>query len=83
VAQQYRAAAGPATAHGDALYVINETGYIRQAYDTDPGPSSSAVRSSFAVLFARAAQQALPQRALPQRALPQRALPQRALSQWH
>jgi cytochrome oxidase Cu insertion factor (SCO1/SenC/PrrC family) len=72
VAQQYRAAAGPATAHGDALYVINETGYIRQAYDTDPGPSSTAVRSSFAVLFARAAQQARPQRALPQRALPQR-----------
>jgi cytochrome oxidase Cu insertion factor (SCO1/SenC/PrrC family) len=63
VAQQYRVAAGPATAHGDALYVINETGYIRQAYDTDPGPSSTAVRSSFAVLFARAAQQALPQRA--------------------
>jgi cytochrome oxidase Cu insertion factor (SCO1/SenC/PrrC family) len=63
VARQYRAAAGPATAHGDALYVINETGYIRQAYDTDPGPSSTAVRSSFAVLFARAAQQALPQRA--------------------
>jgi cytochrome oxidase Cu insertion factor (SCO1/SenC/PrrC family) len=63
VAQQYRAAAGPATAHGDALYVINETGYIRQAYDTDPGPSSTAVRSSFAVLFARAAQQAQPQRA--------------------
>jgi cytochrome oxidase Cu insertion factor (SCO1/SenC/PrrC family) len=62
VARQYRAAAGPATAHGDELYVINGTGYIRQAYGSAPGPGSTAVRSSFAALFARAAQQDLPQR---------------------
>jgi hypothetical protein len=48
VAQQYRAAAG--AGHSDELYV------------TDPGPVSTAIRSSYAVLFARAAQQALPQR---------------------
>jgi cytochrome oxidase Cu insertion factor (SCO1/SenC/PrrC family) len=65
VAQQYQAAGGGAAgggaaAHSDELYVINPAGYIRQAYDTDPGPVSAAIRSSFAVLFARAAQQALP-----------------------
>jgi cytochrome oxidase Cu insertion factor (SCO1/SenC/PrrC family) len=51
--------AGAMTAHNHEAYVIDRSGHVRQVLNTDPGPGTAATRSSFAALFAGAAQQAL------------------------
>jgi cytochrome oxidase Cu insertion factor (SCO1/SenC/PrrC family) len=51
--------AGAATWHADPAYVIDPAGYVRERYSTEPGPGTAAIKSSFAVLFAGAARQAL------------------------
>jgi AhpC/TSA family len=63
VEQEYRDAGG-LTATGSApragaVYVIDPAGHIRQAYGSADGPDTTAVESSFAVLFADAARQVL------------------------
>jgi hypothetical protein len=45
--------------HQDIAYVIDRTGRVRQELNTDPGPGTTATKSSFAVLLADAARQAL------------------------
>lgn len=40
-------------------YVIDAAGYVRAEYRTGPGPGTAAISSSFAVLFAEAARQAM------------------------
>jgi cytochrome oxidase Cu insertion factor (SCO1/SenC/PrrC family) len=52
-------AAGAAALSYDEAYVIDRTGHVRQEYSTGRGPGTAATRSSFAVLFADAARQAL------------------------
>ena len=52
-------AAGAMTAHNHEAYVIDRSGHVRQVLNTDPGPGTAATKSSFAALFAGAAQQAL------------------------
>ena len=51
--------AGSMTLHNDLVFVIDAQGRIRQDINSDPGPGSTATRSSFAVLFADAVRQAL------------------------
>jgi cytochrome oxidase Cu insertion factor (SCO1/SenC/PrrC family) len=48
-----------ATVHTEEAYVIDAAGRVRQRFSTSPGPGTAAIRSSFAVLFANAARQAL------------------------
>jgi cytochrome oxidase Cu insertion factor (SCO1/SenC/PrrC family) len=48
-----------ATLHTEEAYVIDAAGHVRQKFSTSPGPGTAAIRSSFAVLFASAARQAL------------------------
>ena len=50
---------GAASRFTDRTYVIDAAGYVRRRYSTEPGPGTAAVKSSFAVLFADAARQAL------------------------
>jgi cytochrome oxidase Cu insertion factor (SCO1/SenC/PrrC family) len=50
---------GAASAFTDRTYVIDAAGYVRRRYSTEPGPGTAAIKSSFAVLFADAARQAL------------------------
>ena len=45
--------------HNDVAYVIDQTGRVRAELNTDPGPGTIATKSSFAVLLANAARQAL------------------------
>jgi cytochrome oxidase Cu insertion factor (SCO1/SenC/PrrC family) len=45
--------------HPDVAFVIDQKGYIREDLNTDPGPGTAATKSSFAVLLADAARQAL------------------------
>ena len=40
-------------------YVIDQTGQVREELGIDPGPGTTATKSSFAVLLADAARQAL------------------------
>jgi hypothetical protein len=47
--------------HPDVAYVIDPAGHVREALNSDPGPGTSATKSSFAVLLANAARQALRQ----------------------
>lgn len=41
-------------AHSDIAYVIDQRGYTRYVLDADPGPATSATRSSFAATLAGA-----------------------------
>ena len=45
--------------HPDIAYVIDQAGRVREELDTDPGPGTTATKSSFAVLLANAARHAL------------------------
>jgi cytochrome oxidase Cu insertion factor (SCO1/SenC/PrrC family) len=51
--------AGSMIGHPDLAYVIDQRGRIRREFSTDPGPGTTATKSSFAVLLADAARQAL------------------------
>ena len=51
--------AGSMIGHQDLAYVIDQEGHDRQELNTDPGPGTTATKSSFAVLLADAARQAL------------------------
>jgi cytochrome oxidase Cu insertion factor (SCO1/SenC/PrrC family) len=51
--------AGSMIGHQDVAYVIDAAGHVRQVLNTDPGPGTTATKSSFAVLLADAARQAL------------------------
>ena len=51
--------AGSMIGHPDVAYVIDQTGRIREELSTDPGPGTTATKSSFAVLLADAARQVL------------------------
>ncbi len=50
---------GAMIAHSDIAYVINQRGYTRYVLDADPGPATSATRSSFAAVLATALDNAL------------------------
>jgi cytochrome oxidase Cu insertion factor (SCO1/SenC/PrrC family) len=51
--------AGSMVGHPDVAFVIDGAGRVRQELNTDPGPGTTATKSSFAVLLADAARQAL------------------------
>ena len=51
--------AGSMIGHHDVAYVIDQTGRVREELNTDPGPGTTATKSSFAVLLADAARQVL------------------------
>jgi cytochrome oxidase Cu insertion factor (SCO1/SenC/PrrC family) len=51
--------AGSMIGHQDVAYIIDAEGQVRQELNTDPGPGTTATKSSFAVLLADAARQAL------------------------
>jgi cytochrome oxidase Cu insertion factor (SCO1/SenC/PrrC family) len=51
--------AGSMIGHQDVTFVIDPAGHVRQELDTDPGPGTTATKSSYAVLLADAARQAL------------------------
>ena len=51
--------AGSMVGHPDVAYVIDQAGRVREELNTDPGPGTTATKSSFAVLLADAARQAL------------------------
>jgi cytochrome oxidase Cu insertion factor (SCO1/SenC/PrrC family) len=51
--------AGAMSAHNDIAYVISRTGQLRQELSDDPGPGTSATKSSFAVLLADSVRQTL------------------------
>ncbi len=51
--------AGSMIGHPDIAYVIDPAGRVRLELDTDPGPATTATKSSFAVLLANVARQAL------------------------
>jgi cytochrome oxidase Cu insertion factor (SCO1/SenC/PrrC family) len=51
--------AGSMIAHQDVAYVIDAAGHVRRVLNTDPGPGTTATKSSFSVLLADAARQAL------------------------
>jgi cytochrome oxidase Cu insertion factor (SCO1/SenC/PrrC family) len=55
------APAGAMSAHNDVAFVIDRSGTVRQEIITDPGPGTASTQSSFAVLLAAAARQALSQ----------------------
>jgi cytochrome oxidase Cu insertion factor (SCO1/SenC/PrrC family) len=51
--------AGSMIGHQDVAYVIDQAGHVREELNTDPGPGTTATKSSFSVLLADAARQAL------------------------
>jgi cytochrome oxidase Cu insertion factor (SCO1/SenC/PrrC family) len=51
--------AGSMIGHQDVAYVIDQAGRVRAELNTDPGPGTTATKSSFAVLLANAARQVL------------------------
>ena len=51
--------AGSMIGHQDVAFVIDRMGHVRQELNTDPGPGTTATKSSFAVLLANAARQTL------------------------
>jgi cytochrome oxidase Cu insertion factor (SCO1/SenC/PrrC family) len=53
------APAGSMIAHSDIAYVIDKDGRVREELNFEPGPGTTATQSSFAVLLADAARQAL------------------------
>jgi cytochrome oxidase Cu insertion factor (SCO1/SenC/PrrC family) len=52
---------GSMMSHSDVAFVIDPEGRITEAINTDPGPATSATRSSFGALFAEALKRALAQ----------------------
>jgi len=50
---------GSMIGHNDVAYVIGQNGHVRAELSTDPGPGTTATKSSFAVLLANSARQAL------------------------
>jgi cytochrome oxidase Cu insertion factor (SCO1/SenC/PrrC family) len=57
----YDLPAGAMSAHNDLLYVVSATGVIRQEISADPGPATTTTTSSFGVMFADSALQAMGQ----------------------
>jgi cytochrome oxidase Cu insertion factor (SCO1/SenC/PrrC family) len=55
----YNLPAGAMSAHNDIAVVIDRHGTIRQELNTDPGPGTASTKSSFSVLLAGFARQAL------------------------
>ena len=53
--------AGSMIGHPDVAYLIDQTGRVRAELATHPGPGTTATKSSFAVLLADAARQAMGQ----------------------
>ena len=51
--------AGSMVGHPDVAFVIDAAGRVREELNTDPGPGTTATKSSFAVLLAGAARRAL------------------------
>jgi cytochrome oxidase Cu insertion factor (SCO1/SenC/PrrC family) len=51
--------AGSMIGHNDVAFVIDKAGRVREELNTDPGPGTTATKSSFSVLLANAARQAL------------------------
>ncbi len=51
--------AGSMIGHPDLAYVIDQAGRVREELNTNPGPGTTATKSSFAVLLANAARNAL------------------------
>jgi cytochrome oxidase Cu insertion factor (SCO1/SenC/PrrC family) len=51
--------AGSMIGHNDVAYVIDEAGHVRAELNADPGPGTTATKSSFAVLLANAARHVL------------------------
>jgi cytochrome oxidase Cu insertion factor (SCO1/SenC/PrrC family) len=51
--------AGSMIGHPDIAYVIDRAGRVREELNTDPGPGTTATKSSYAVLLANAARNAL------------------------
>ena len=51
--------AGSMIGHQDVAYVIDQAGRVREELNTDPGPGTTATKSSFAVLLANAARHVL------------------------
>ena len=52
---------GSMIGHPDVAYVIDPAGRVRRELNDDPGPATTATKSSFAVLLANAARQAMGQ----------------------
>jgi cytochrome oxidase Cu insertion factor (SCO1/SenC/PrrC family) len=50
---------GSMIGHPDIAYVIDQAGRVREELSTNPGPGTTATKSSFAVLLSNAARQAL------------------------
>jgi cytochrome oxidase Cu insertion factor (SCO1/SenC/PrrC family) len=51
--------AGSMIAHGDLAVVIDRSGHIREELGADPGPGTTSTQSSYSVLLAQYARQAL------------------------
>jgi cytochrome oxidase Cu insertion factor (SCO1/SenC/PrrC family) len=51
--------AGSMIGHSEVAYVVDRNGRVRAEINMDPGPGTTATQSSFAVLLANAARQAL------------------------
>jgi cytochrome oxidase Cu insertion factor (SCO1/SenC/PrrC family) len=51
--------AGAMVAHSELALVIDRTGHIREETSADPGPATNATQSSYSVMLAQYAQQAL------------------------
>jgi cytochrome oxidase Cu insertion factor (SCO1/SenC/PrrC family) len=51
--------AGSMIGHTEVAFVIDPAGHVREELNADPGPGSAATKSSFSVLLANAARQAL------------------------
>jgi cytochrome oxidase Cu insertion factor (SCO1/SenC/PrrC family) len=51
--------AGAAARRTAEAFVIDRAGQVRRRFSTGPGPGTAAIRSSFAVIFANAARQAM------------------------
>jgi cytochrome oxidase Cu insertion factor (SCO1/SenC/PrrC family) len=51
--------AGSMIGHNDVAYVIDQAGHVRAELNADPGPGTTATKSSFAVLLANAARHVL------------------------
>jgi cytochrome oxidase Cu insertion factor (SCO1/SenC/PrrC family) len=51
--------AGSMIGHSDVAYVIDRSGHVRQELNTNPGPGTTATKSSFDVLLTQAARQVL------------------------
>jgi cytochrome oxidase Cu insertion factor (SCO1/SenC/PrrC family) len=53
--------AGSMVGHTEVAYVIDSSGRVREEFEDDPGPGTSATKASFAVMLANAARQYLGQ----------------------